>query len=134
MEVATAVSIGALLASGAAYYWRNSSKLAQRRVYTSHLVLAAAVYVLFALRAPSRNWLLLEVAGFLGYSAISLYGLKRSPMWLAYGWAGHVLWDAVLHWNETTTTFVPHWYAPLCIGYDLVMAGYLGYIFVDYPN
>jgi hypothetical protein len=41
---------------------------------------------------------------------------------LALGWVLHVGWDTLLH-TGLGTDFVPLWYVPLCVGFDLVVAG-----------
>lgn len=44
--------------------------------------------------------------------------------WLAGGLLAHAGWDAVHHRRGIDTT-MPGWYAPFCIGFDVVVASYV---------
>jgi hypothetical protein len=55
-----------------------------------------------------------------GAEAVVLALLLR---WLALGWAGHVAWDVGLH-GGPGTDFVPAWYLPFSVGFDLIVGGY----------
>ena len=56
-------------------------------------------------------------------SSVSSSGLRR-PGWLALGWTAHVVWDVALH-LERAQPVVGAWYPLACIGFDLIVAGYL---------
>jgi hypothetical protein len=88
------------------------------------LFVAAAIYVGFVLvgGAPTQ-WLLIEVGGLVFFSTLAVLGLKYSPWLLAGAWFGHIAWDTLLH--SPNTAFVPQWYPPLCIGFDLVVSAYI---------
>jgi hypothetical protein len=88
------------------------------------LVLAAAIYVAFALR--EAGWMRLELAGLVGYTALAWYGVRR-PRLLALGWLLHAGWDAVLH-AGAPETLVPGWYRWACLGFDVVAAIHLARI------
>ena len=51
-------------------------------------------------------------------------------LFLAIGWAAHVLWDVGWHFGESVA-FVPSFYPPVCIGFDLVVAIYIFWRFYD---
>lgn len=85
------------------------------------LVLAAAVYVAFALR--EHGWMRLELAGLVGYAALAWCGARR-PRLLALGWLLHAGWDAVVH-AGAPETLVPGWYRWACLGFDVVAAIHL---------
>ena len=52
-------------------------------------------------------------------------GLRRSPLWLAAGWALHPVWDIALHFFGPGRAFAPETYTIACLSYDLVVAGYI---------
>jgi len=47
--------------------------------------------------------------------------------WLALGWALHICWDVFLH-SQNSTPYVPEGYPGLCMGFDIVIAGYILYL------
>ncbi|HJU53079.1 MAG TPA: DUF6010 family protein, partial [Pyrinomonadaceae bacterium] len=94
------------------------------RLYAVGLISAALIYVGFVARDVSLSWLTIELAGLLVFTLVALAGLKISPLILAAGWAAHVAWDVLLH-GLFETTFVPRWYPPVCVGFDLLLAGYI---------
>jgi len=102
-----------------------ASKLRRlRSAVAAGLVVAAAIYVGFATVGDAgATWLAIESFGVLLYGAFAWLGLKRSVGWLALGWALHVGWDVGLHQLLHGSVFTPSWYPPLCIGFDLAVAG-----------
>jgi hypothetical protein len=115
-----AIGIGVLLALP--YIWRASRSRGATRMYAVGLIVAAAVYVGFALFAGDRQVLLREGAGLLIFTAIALIGMRVSAYLLAAGWAAHVAWDLLFHSIEAAA-YVPWWYPVVCIGFDLMVAG-----------
>jgi hypothetical protein len=51
-------------------------------------------------------------------------GVRGSSWWLALGWLGHVAWDVGLHLDRPQAV-APEWYLLLCVGLDLIVAGFL---------
>ncbi len=95
------------------------------RLLALGLVVAALVYVVLALAAGvDRRWLTLEAAGLGVFGILAWLGLRASLWWLALGWVAHVGWDVGLHLDRAQA-FVPAWYPLWCVGFDLVVAGYL---------
>jgi Family of unknown function (DUF6010) len=89
------------------------------------LVVAAFVYLVLALAAGAdRRWLILEAVGLGVFGLLAWLGLRASLWWLVLGWVAHVGWDVGLHLDRPQT-FVPAWYPLLCVGFDLVVAGFL---------
>lgn len=89
------------------------------------LVIAAFIYIVLALAAGAdRRWLALEAAGLGLFGGLAWLGLRASPWWLALGWVAHVGWDVGLHLDRVQE-IVPAWYPLLCVGFDLVVAGFL---------
>jgi hypothetical protein len=98
-----------------------------QRYWAWLLFVAAAIYVGFVLvgNVPIQ-WLLIEIGGLVLFSALAVVGLKYSPWVLAAAWFGHIGWDTLLH--SPDMAFVPTWYPPLCIGFDLVVGAYIVFV------
>jgi hypothetical protein len=102
--------------------WRRS---AERRVLALGLLVAALIYVGLAVASQSDSRaLILEASGVAIFGVLAWLGLRSSLWWLAAGWLAHVAWDVGLHFDQRQV-FVPAWYPLLCVGFDLVVAGYL---------
>lgn len=119
---ASPILIGAVLGAAlvALAEWRGRERAAV--VYGVGLVVAAIIYVGFALVGGASDWIETEIGGALVFSAVVVLGVRRFPSLLAAGWALHVGWDVFLH-IDTGADFVPGWYPQLCVGFDLVLAG-----------
>ena len=91
-------------------------------LYGAGLVLVGLISVGFAAAAGASDWISTEIGGALVFGALAVGGGRRYPPLLALGWALHVGWDVLLHVGPGTE-FVPPWYVPLCVGFDLVVAG-----------
>ena len=85
------------------------------------LIVAASIYVGFSLLSQNTTWILTETLGVIVFSLISFIGLKFSSWFLAMGWLIHPAWDLLID-NHNLTTFVPHRYPTVCIGYDIAIA------------
>jgi hypothetical protein len=88
------------------------------------LVIAALIYVVLAIFGADLTWLLYEAAGLLLFGAFAWLGVRASPAWLALGWTAHVAWDVGLHLDRSQA-IVPDWYPLLCVGFDLLVAGFV---------
>lgn len=91
------------------------------RVLAAGLLVAALVYVPLALAAGDRGQLLLELTGAGLFAVPAFLGARGWRRLLAAGWVVHVVWDVGLH--MAGPAYGPAWYAALCIGFDLVVAG-----------
>jgi hypothetical protein len=97
-----------------------------RRMLGLGLVVAALVYVAFALRGGAPGpWLAAELAGTAVFAAVAAVGVRFSGWVLALGWGAHVLWDVLLHLSGTGGAFTPAPYPWMCVGFDLLVAGYV---------
>lgn len=124
MQTLIAVIIGVVLAIALILLARRSGNyLKEKRIYAIGLVVAALVYVGFGFFSDSTGWKIIELMGVPVYALFAWLGLKKSGWFLALGWALHVFWDASLH--GTSTPFVPSWYIGLCLGFDVLVAGYV---------
>ncbi|MFK7885533.1 MAG: hypothetical protein AB8G16_01600 [Gammaproteobacteria bacterium] len=113
------IGLGALAAVPFLYFVNQLRSLAVA------LVVVALIYVLFALFSPaSAGWIIWELAGVLAFGLFALASFRFGFACLAVGWAGHVLWDVVLHQHFYQPDFVPGGYPTLCLGFDVVVAGY----------
>ncbi|MFR9803330.1 DUF6010 family protein [Pseudonocardia sp. RS010] len=87
------------------------------------LIAAAAFYVVFAAGADAGPaWLAVEVLGVLLFGGMAVLGIRRSPYWLAAGWALHPVWDIVLHNIGPGRAFAPEPYTIACLSWDLLTA------------
>lgn len=86
------------------------------------------IYVIFLINGSSTQWVFIEIGGVILFGAFAYFSRKRKlPALLALGWLLHIGWDTLLH-NSVATYFVPNQYEELCIGFDLVMAGYIFFV------
>lgn len=87
--------------------------------WAAFLLVAALIYVGFAVfNGASTAWTLTELGGVLGYGLVAWIGAARFPPLVGVGWLLHVLWDVILH-PGGHPGFVPSWYPPLCLGFDV---------------
>ena len=97
----------------------------EKRIYAAGLVIAALIYVGFAIiGGASLEWNTIELVGLAIFTLVAALGLKVSTGFLAAGWAVHGLWDALLHLTQHAA-FVPDWYPVTCLGFDLILAVYI---------
>ncbi|NKX50784.1 hypothetical protein HER39_09445 [Arthrobacter deserti] len=97
-----------------------------RAVLAFFLCAAGAMYVVFAVGAGAgTGWTLVELAQVLVLGTMALLGLRRSPYWLAAGWAIHPFWGVLLHLVGPGNHFAPASYAISCITWDWVVALYI---------
>jgi hypothetical protein len=114
---------GAALGTTFAIAARRLGGEGELRVFALGLAVAALIYVGLALPSADGRWLVLETAGVAIFGGIAWLGLRR-PGWLALGWTAHVVWDVALH-LERAQPVVGAWYPLACIGFDLIVAGFL---------
>ena len=128
------IIIGAIVAGAIAFAFRKIKNERFAKFLAGSLIIAALIYIGFAtfgvfIGEAAASWILVEIGGFFLYSVFAYLGVKISEWFLAIGWATHVLWDVVLHFGEATAGFVPAFYPPVCIGFDLAIAAYIVYRF-----
>ena len=93
------------------------------------LAAIAAVYAGSSLTDGRVAVVALEVIGVIAFIAVALFGRWGSPALLAVGYFAHGAWDAVHHLGAIPT-FLPDWYAPLCLAYDWVVGVFIGAMFL----
>lgn len=117
------VLLGAAAAAGLVLVARR--RRAERAIYALGLAIVACVYLGFAAAAGAglAAWLR-EGVGVAVFGTVAWLGWRRAPLWLAAGWAAHVGWDLLLH-PLAGGGYAPAWYVAACIGFDLVLAGWI---------
>ena len=118
------IVIGTVLGSGLVLLVSRSEPAGQVRLLAIGLVVTALLYVVQALPIAGRSSLGLEIGGLAIFGGLAWLGYRFSPFWLALGWAGHVVWDVGLHLERTQHVVAP-WYTLFCVGFDLIVAGYI---------
>ena len=124
MQTALQLLIGVAAAAVFIILARRLNREQELRLYALALVIAALIYVGFAARDVTYGWMALELTGVLIFMLAAVLGVKTSAWFLALGWAAHAAWDVMLH-KLLDVAFVPDWYPVLCVGFDLLLAGYL---------
>ncbi|WP_309124952.1 DUF6010 family protein [Kocuria sp.] len=98
----------AVLALVAFLISRYLRQTAGRALLAVVLVTAGGFYVGFAATAGAgAGWVTLELAQAVVLAALAVLGLRRSPYWLAAGWALHPFWDIPLHLWGPGHAFAP---------------------------
>lgn len=103
----------------------NGSLVREQRAWAIYLVVAALIYIGFSLFGGAEpRWVMIESGGVLLYGGLAVAGALRAPRLIALGWLAHSLWDLVIHPNGHPG-FVPSWYPPVCLGFDVVVGVWL---------
>ncbi len=96
----------------------------ERALFAGGLLVAAIAYVGYGIVARSASELAFELAGSALFGALGALGLVYSMWFLAAGWAVHAAWDFIVP-AFTDVSYMPTWYAAVCVGFDVVVAAYL---------
>jgi hypothetical protein len=119
------IVVGAVLAALFVLGVKAWAPRAERRVLALGLAVTALLYVVFALAGHAdSSTLLLEAGGVALFGLVAWLGFRGALRWLAVGWAAHVAWDVGLHLDRVQTV-VPMWYPLFCVGFDLMVAGFI---------
>jgi hypothetical protein len=119
-EFVLALFAGVALALPYLLYARRARD--RRRVFGIGLLVAASIYIGFAVFKDNVDALLVELAGVALFGILAVLGIRYSAYFLALGWAAHVGWDLLLH-SVDVSSYAPWWYPVACIGFDLVVTG-----------
>lgn len=117
--------VGVFLGGGLLLYARAHGIKGEKRILSIALVVAAIIYIGFALVWGDVAWIAIEIAGVPAYGLFVWLAIRHSFHWLALGWAFHPAWDVMLHLLGPGSAIVPEWYAIACITFDLLVAGYI---------
>ncbi len=88
------------------------------------LAAAAAVYAGSALAEAQKGVLQLETSVFIIVASTAVLGLWYSPLFLAVGYIGHGVWDA-LHHPHRIGAPAGAWFPPFCMVYDLIVGAFI---------
>ena len=91
------------------------------------LVVAAIIYLGFALAWGNAHWLAVEFIGVFIYSLFYWLSIKHNALWLSLGWLLHPAWDIFLHLTGPGEHVAPAWYAVACVSFDFAVAVYTVY-------
>lgn len=125
MEFVIWLFAGLVLVAPLLLYANRQALRANQRIFGRGLVIAAGLYVAFAVINANVFWLTVEILGVAAFSIFYGLGTKYSINWLALGWALHPAWDGIIHIAGPGAQIAPFWYAAACIPFDLAIAGYL---------
>jgi len=120
---------GALLAAGLLYFVKRFNERTKLSIASLALFIAALIYVLFALVTRNELYIAIEIVGLMLFLFLIWLGYQYSFWFVVLGWLLHVMWDVGLH-PAQALPYVPQWYAWLCMGFDVVLALYLGAMLV----
>jgi len=118
------IIIGVLLAFICIYLAQRFFPNKEHAFWRFGLVVAALIYVAFALIGRNHTYLPIEIGGVLLYGLFAFLSKKYSLYWLAIGWLFHIGWDMFLH-TGSNTSYVPLGYPESCIGFDMIIAAYV---------
>lgn len=119
------VLAGILLATGLSIYIKRFKEKTRLTIAALALLIAALIYVLFALVSRNQLFITIEIVGLMLFLLLIWLAYQYSFWFIVLGWLLHVLWDMGLYPAETVP-YVPQWYAWFCVGFDIVMALYVG--------
>lgn len=117
------ILVGVVLAAGVLRFAGRVGAHRRVRVLAVGLLVAALVYVPIAVATGDVGRLVVELGGVAVFAVPAFLGVRGWVRVLAAGWVAHVAWDVGLH--IAGPGWGPAWYAALCIGFDLVVAGAL---------
>lgn len=89
------------------------------------LILGAAIpYVGYGLEVEPLSDLGVALFGVILFLGFALLGALSSPWFLALAWAVHGAWDVAVP-VFADVGYMPGWYAPVCLGFDFTVSGYV---------
>lgn len=93
--------------------------------FAAALLCAAALFYPFVglIQGVSLLAMPIAITAVVFMSLLCWLGYRSSLWFLALGWGLHGIWDLVVPLMENVD-HMPHWYAGLCIGFDIVVGAY----------
>ena len=122
-----AIAVGALLAIAVGLFATGVGLDRDRAFYPVVMIVIASLYALFAVLGHSTQALVLELLAGTVFLAAAVWGFKSSLWVVAAALAAHGVFDLV-HGALITNPGVPAWYPGFCFTFDVVFAGYLGWL------
>jgi len=117
--------LGLVLGTILLIYARSYRGKGEKRILAIALVIAAIIYVVFAVLWGNALWVSIELIGVPIYGVFAWAAMRYSAYWLAFGWLLHPMWDVALHLLGPGNVFAPEWYVIGCITFDILVAGYV---------
>jgi metal-dependent hydrolase (beta-lactamase superfamily II) len=125
------VVVGALVGAAATSLTRRAAaRRSERfanyegRAWALFLLLAALIYVGFAaFNGADARWTKVEVGGLVGFGLVAAIGWHWAVL-VGVGWLAHASWDVFVH-PGGLPGYVPFWYPPLCLGFDVFVGSFL---------
>lgn len=125
MEVIFWLVFGVITSSVLIKFVHHKPSESRLKILGYALIIAALIYVLFAVLASNLVWIGIESLGVLLYGASFILSKSRSSNLLAVGWLLHPVWDVGLHLSGSGSIVAPEWYVVMCISFDITVACYL---------
>lgn len=119
--------VGLFLGSCLLFFARKFGVKHEKKILAIALLIAAIIYVFFALLRGDSDWILIESIGVIAYGLVVWMAMRYSAYYLCVGWLLHPLWDVYLHLLGPGHEVAPQWYALACISFDLLVAAYVFY-------
>ena len=129
MAFVIAIVVGVVVAAPILWLANYMSRERALDLLAVQLAAIAAVYAGSSLAGNALGVFAAEFVGVAAFVTIALFGRWGAPGLLAAGYLGHVGWD-LIHEVGVLPTFLPDWYAPFCLGYDGVFAGFIAAVFL----
>lgn len=114
--------LGLIAAAGYIVFAKQGHVGREKKAYANGLLIAAAIYPIFALIWGDATWVGIELLGILAYGLFVWLGRRVSFYFVALGWLLHPIWDVVLHLQGPGHAIVPAWYAVACVSFDVLLA------------
>lgn len=125
MEVIFWLAVGVIASAVLLKCVHHKSSEFRLKILGYALIIAALIYVLFAILASNLAWIGIESLGVLLYGAFYILSKSRSSYLLAVGWLLHPVWDVGFHLVGSGSNVAPEWYVIMCISFDITVACYL---------
>jgi hypothetical protein len=119
--------IGILLALVSVVLARLAGLDRDRAFYPTVLVVVATYYVLFAVIGGSFGALVVESIVMVAFAIVAVLGFRFNLWLVVFALAAHGVFDFV-HGNVVVNPGVPIWWPAFCMAYDVVAAGFLGWL------
>jgi hypothetical protein len=123
MTMLAAVLFGGLVGAAFVLLARRHTPQRELALYAAGLVIAALIYVAFALLRHGVSHLPLELLGLVLFTLAAGLGLRNWTIVLGLAWIAHGAWDYVLH--VPPPAYVPSWYPVWCLGLDVLVGLYV---------
>lgn len=117
--------LGLLGGWGFVAYACQFTEAGRLKVWAQGLVIAALIYVVFALAGGHWGWVLYELIAVVVCFVFVYLGLNHSIYWLSIGWGIHPIWDIYVHLIGPASHVAPSWYAVLCLSFDVFVATHI---------